>query len=210
MISSCLLQYGVCCLIGCWEVIVKRRDPNWSYLPALTINLKWNILGSAAKSKKTHLEFNFRLFRLTMWTVIGSWCDVITASTSLPRWKEPIIPDHGYLLHDLFCLQLVPKGQFEYSISPDQVGADLFYVHPRTGVMTIARPLHTENRNVYILTVRATDRGTPAQTGQATVRIQVVRNQYCPRFDGQSYQFAVSMVLDDGLIWSEFYFTRIA
>ena len=74
----------------------------------------------------------------------------------------------------------MPKGQFEYSIDTDSEGADYFYVHPITGVMSITKSLSSDSRDSYFLNILATDKGTPAQIGRATVAVTVVRNEYCP------------------------------
>ena len=97
-----------------------------------------------------------------------------------------------YLCLFLSLLQLLPKGQFEYSIDTDSEGADYFYVHPITGAMSITMSLSSDSRESYILNILATDKGTPAQIGRATVAVTVVRNEYCPVFQLSSLTYEVS------------------
>ena len=87
---------------------------------------------------------------------------------------------YKYLCLFLSLLQLLSKGQFEYSIDTDSEGADYFYVHPITNAMSITKSLSSDSRDSYFLNILATDKGTPAQTGRATVAVTVVRNEYCP------------------------------
>lgn len=77
---------------------------------------------------------------------------------------------------------MTPKGQFDYGIEANSTGAEYFNVDSKTGRMTIARPLSGDTRTRYFLIVTATDRGTPSQTGKASVTITVTRNEKCPVF----------------------------
>jgi len=89
---------------------------------------------------------------------------------------------------------LTLKGQFEYSIDPSSAGAEYFYIQPSTGVISIAKILSSDDRLTYFLAILATDKGTPAQTGRATVTITVVRNINCPVFQTTSPSYDVSHI----------------
>lgn len=53
--------------------------------------------------------------------------------------------------------------------------------------MSIARSLTSDTRTSYLLTVRATDKGTPSRSGEARVTVQISsRNIDCPQFDASS------------------------
>lgn len=80
----------------------------------------------------------------------------------------------------------MPKGQFEYRIDPNSQGSEYFYVQPQTGVMSIARTLSEDDSNSYFLTLLATDKGIPSQTGRATVTVTVIRNANCPVFQSSN------------------------
>ena len=86
----------------------------------------------------------------------------------------------------------MPKGQFEYSIDTNSEGANYFHVHPITGAMSITKSLSSDSRDSYFLNILATDKGTPAQIGRATVAVTVVRNEYCPVFQLPSLTYEVS------------------
>ena len=86
----------------------------------------------------------------------------------------------------------MPKGQFEYSIDTNSEGADYFYVHPITGAMSINKSLSSDSRDSYFLNKLATDKGTPAQIGRATVAVTVLKNKYCPVFQLSSLTYVVS------------------
>ena len=57
--------------------------------------------------------------------------------------------------------------------------------------MSITKSLSGDSRDTYFLTVLAIDKGTPAQTGRATVTVTVVRNEYCPVFESSSPVYQV-------------------
>ena len=86
----------------------------------------------------------------------------------------------------------MPKGQFEYSIDTDSEGTDYFYVHPIAGAMSITKSFSSDSRDSYFLNILATDKGTPAQIGRATVAVTFVRNEYCPAFQLSSLTYEVS------------------
>ena len=86
----------------------------------------------------------------------------------------------------------MPKGQFEYSIDTNSEGANYFHVHPITGAMSITKSLSSDSRDSYFLNILATDKGTPAPIGIATVAVTVVRNEYCPVFQLPSLTYEVS------------------
>uniref|UniRef100_A0A673XXT8 Neural-cadherin-like n=1 Tax=Salmo trutta TaxID=8032 RepID=A0A673XXT8_SALTR len=65
------------------------------------------------------------------------------------------------------------NGEIVYSISPESDPYGHFIVD-RDGIVTVSRPLDRETMPEYQLVVMATDRGSPALTGSATVQLSLL------------------------------------
>ncbi|KAL1114860.1 hypothetical protein AAG570_007684, partial [Ranatra chinensis] len=90
------------------------------------------------------------------------------------------------------------NAQVEYSI----VGGNehrKFSINKNTGVITISQPLDYEGARDYLLTVQATDLGTPPLSNQATVNISITdSNDNVPTFSQLSYSARISEDCDIG------------
>ncbi|KAJ0179077.1 hypothetical protein K1T71_004789 [Dendrolimus kikuchii] len=86
---------------------------------------------------------------------------------------------------EAFDPDLGAGGQLTYSL-PDQAPDDVvFAVDPTSGTLRTARQLNFEERQVYGVTVRATDGGQPALWAEASLVVEVVdvdENRHTPAF----------------------------
>ena len=87
----------------------------------------------------------------------------------------------------LFYKYLYLTGQIRYSLSSSYASepVERFSIDRLTGTVRLARLLDFEERQLYNLTVRAKDRGTPSLTSLAHLAVEVVdvnENLYAPRF----------------------------
>lgn len=72
---------------------------------------------------------------------------------------------------------------------------DLFQIHfiYSIGVVSIAQPLDYERAHEYLLTIQATDLGTPPLSNQATVNITILdSNDNAPVFSKMTYSARIS------------------
>ncbi|KAL5018742.1 hypothetical protein ScPMuIL_004464 [Solemya velum] len=65
-----------------------------------------------------------------------------------------------------------------------QDGLEYFYLNPFTGMLSVRKPLDTTQSDTYTLSVQLADNGIPPRRSisQASVRINIQRNEYCPVF----------------------------
>lgn len=70
---------------------------------------------------------------------------------------------------------------------------DAFYIEPVLGIITVARDLDLSNMGHYILTIRATDNGSPSLSTTTVVRIAVTLSDNTgPKFPQPEYQADIS------------------
>ena len=79
-------------------------------------------------------------------------------------------------------------GQIRYTLSSAYASetVDRFSIDRLTGTVRLMRKLDFEERQLYNLTVRAKDRGSPSLTSEAHLAVEVIdvnENLYAPRFD---------------------------
>lgn len=79
-------------------------------------------------------------------------------------------------------------GQIRYSLSSSYASetVERFSIDRQTGTVRLARRLDYEERQLYNLTVRAKDRGSPSLSSEAHLAVEVVdvnENFYAPRFE---------------------------
>ena len=80
-------------------------------------------------------------------------------------------------------------NHFTYSIASSGRAADLFFVHPKTGVITTKEKLDREEQLVYYMKVTASDDGNPPMSGTVTVTVYVNDvNDNKPKFEYPSEQ----------------------
>ena len=85
---------------------------------------------------------------------------------------------------EAFDPDLYQGGLLKYSLKHDQ--DDQFVIDEVSGTLKIKRPLDFETKQIYNLTVQATDEGSPPLTSFAHVRIEVIdvnENLHPPRFE---------------------------
>ena len=84
------------------------------------------------------------------------------------------------------------NADIEYSIK-DSLIDNVFSIDPYNGQITLAKLLDYERQTMHKLTVRATDKGTPPQTRDTIVFINVLdTNDNPPSFDEAEYTFSLS------------------
>ncbi|KAF2367299.1 Cadherin [Trinorchestia longiramus] len=78
---------------------------------------------------------------------------------------------------------------------------NIFGVFPNSGSLYLKEVLDRETRDQYVVTVVATDNGTPMSTASTTVSIAVLdANDNTPTFSKQVYEFTVEENLPEGTI----------
>ncbi|ROT61843.1 hypothetical protein C7M84_020350 [Penaeus vannamei] len=78
---------------------------------------------------------------------------------------------------------------------------NVFGVFPNSGSLYLKEVLDRETRDRYVLTVVATDNGTPVSTASTTVTINVLdANDNSPSFSKQVYEFTVEENLGSGAV----------
>lgn len=88
--------------------------------------------------------------------------------------------------------------------APSSVGGngsedDIFGIFPNSGWIYLRQPLDRESRDRYVLTVAATDNGTPAGTATSRISVTVMdANDNDPVFTRDSYEFSVEENLARG------------
>ncbi|MCC6511099.1 MAG: cadherin domain-containing protein, partial [Pirellulaceae bacterium] len=84
-----------------------------------------------------------------------------------------------------------PAGQFTWSIAGGNIG-DAFAVDPTTGVVSVrnASPIDFEQNSLFALVLRATDKGTPVQSGQTTLSVSITNINEAPIILGQALSIA--------------------
>ncbi|XP_075972507.1 FAT atypical cadherin kugelei isoform X2 [Anticarsia gemmatalis] len=106
-------------------------------------------------------------------------------ATYSARVREDVPAGTLVAVVDAFDPDLGAGGRVSYSL-PDQGPDDLvFTVDSTSGTLRTAKLLDFEERQVYGVTVRATDGGQPALWAEATVIVEVVdvdENQHAPQF----------------------------
>lgn len=76
------------------------------------------------------------------------------------------------------------NGQISYNIQADSDVLEEFYIDQR-GYLIVAKSLDRETMSQYALVILAVDKGSPAQTGTATVHLSLLDvNDNGPRFEG--------------------------
>ncbi|XP_069675157.1 protein dachsous-like isoform X2 [Periplaneta americana] len=83
----------------------------------------------------------------------------------------------------------------------DGADGDIFGIFPNSGWIYLRQPLNRESRDHYVLTVAATDNGTPAGTATSRVSVNVMdANDNDPTFTRESYEFSVEENLPRGAL----------
>ncbi|XP_068133834.1 protocadherin gamma-C5-like isoform X17 [Hyperolius riggenbachi] len=72
-------------------------------------------------------------------------------------------------------LDLKENGDIEYQFDDhtSQSAKDIFLLDPRTGEITVKRPVDYEDLNFYELYIRAVDKGTPALEGNCLIHVEI-------------------------------------
>lgn len=77
-----------------------------------------------------------------------------------------------------------PGGEIVYSLSDDSDQS--FKIDKHTGTIRTIKMLDFEERQIHSLTVRATDRGSPAISSETSVIVEIIdvnENRFAPQFD---------------------------
>lgn len=77
-------------------------------------------------------------------------------------------------------------GQVQYSMTAADESADLFAIDQMTGTVRLVQSLDFEKEQIHTLTVRATDKGSPALFSETKLELEVIdvnENAYAPVFD---------------------------
>lgn len=92
------------------------------------------------------------------------------------------------------------NARLTYRLKTDHVNdSDVFGIFPNSGLIYLKRPLDRESRDRYVLTVGATDNGTPADSASARILVTVLdANDNNPSFGNASYEFSVEENLPSG------------
>ncbi|XP_047493063.1 protein dachsous-like [Penaeus chinensis] len=92
------------------------------------------------------------------------------------------------------------NARLTYSIKEKEF-ENVFGVFPNSGSLYLKEVLDRETRDRYVLTVVATDNGTPVSTASTTVTINVLdANDNSPSFSKQVYEFTVEENLGSGAV----------
>uniref|UniRef100_A0A8C4NQR0 FAT atypical cadherin 3a n=1 Tax=Dicentrarchus labrax TaxID=13489 RepID=A0A8C4NQR0_DICLA len=84
------------------------------------------------------------------------------------------------------------NAELHYSIDAGNTG-DAFYIEPVLGIITVARDLDLSSIGHYVLTVRATDNGSPPLSTTTIVRIAVTLSDNAgPKFPQPEYQAEIT------------------
>ncbi|ALC40622.1 stan [Drosophila busckii] len=94
------------------------------------------------------------------------------------------------------------NAQITYSLNQDSINGlktvDPFTINPQTGAIITSAPLDRETNSGYLLTVTATDNGTPALSDTTDVEISITDvNDNAPTFKSPLYQ---ASILEDALV----------
>ncbi|XP_046579033.1 protocadherin Fat 4-like [Haliotis rubra] len=91
-------------------------------------------------------------------------------------------------------------NQIRYTVIGDDSAGTFFSISPITGLLSTQASLQSENVDRYSFSARAIDRGTPTLTASsnASVVINVVRNQNGPAFVGEPYGRSIRQDLGVG------------
>ena len=104
------------------------------------------------------------------------------------RLTYRLLGDTNYTSHD----DKKPLAPALSSSGGDGSEDSIFGIFPNSGWIYLRQPLDRESRDHYMLTVAATDNGTPA--GTATSRVSVIvmdANDNDPVFTHEAYEFSV-------------------
>ncbi|XP_076458558.1 cadherin EGF LAG seven-pass G-type receptor 1-like [Babylonia areolata] len=79
-------------------------------------------------------------------------------------------------------------------------GLNLFYINPINGGIYLGQPFSSDTNGFtsYVVTVQATDFGTPALSGTAVLNVNVLRNTQAPVFVSLSFSASVAQTLSVG------------
>lgn len=92
-----------------------------------------------------------------------------------------------------------PSPQAPSSGGGDGSEDDIFGIFPNSGWLYLRQPLDRETRDHYMLTVAATDNGTPAGSATSRVSVNVMdANDNDPSFSQDVYEFSVEENLARG------------
>lgn len=128
--------------------------------------------------------------------------NVVDANNNAPRFeqKEYMSPVPSDAVVGQQVVQVVAKddldfglnAEIDYSLSGGN-GSSNFAISKFDGWISVSKSLqHSQSMNVYELYVKATDRGSPPQQDEVTVRIMVTGdNRHSPVFTALSYQVFV-------------------
>jgi protocadherin-16/23 len=104
------------------------------------------------------------------------------------RLTYRLIVDTNYTQHD----DKKPLSPVVSSSGGDGSEDDVFGIFPNSGWIYLRQPLDRESRDHYMLTVAATDNGTPAGTATSRVSVNVMdANDNDPVFTHETYEFSV-------------------
>ena len=87
------------------------------------------------------------------------------------------------------------------AVAGEEEDGEVFGIFPNSGWIYLRQPLDRETRDHYMLTVAATDNGTPAGTATSRVSVTVLdANDNDPSFTMDIYEFSVEENLARGAI----------
>jgi protocadherin-16/23 len=92
-----------------------------------------------------------------------------------------------------------PSAPTPSSGGGDESEDEIFGIFPNSGWLYLRQPLDRETRDHYMLTVAATDNGTPAGSATSRVSVNVMdANDNDPSFNRELYEFSVEENLARG------------
>lgn len=138
-------------------------------------------------------------------------CNLLQAETNhFPHLTKNYIHQHVRLFQ-ILQLTAIDKdtgnnARITYRLLPsnnsdDSDIKDIFGIFPNSGWLYLKENLDREKKDRYVLTVAATDNGTPSETATTKVLIEVLdANDNDPIFDRESYEFGIEENLRRGTL----------
>ncbi|KAK0048619.1 protocadherin Fat 4, partial [Biomphalaria pfeifferi] len=120
-------------------------------------------------------------------------------NTSTYNVPIPDITDIGSVVTTVFATD-ADQDVLEYSFFANSGDFSYFYIHPRTGVITLIRSLIGTTVNTYAFQVQVRDNKQPEKFCYSGVAVSVLRDLYPPRFSQQIYTGTVSETSQNGSV----------
>ncbi|XP_041364040.1 cadherin-99C-like [Gigantopelta aegis] len=193
-----------------YEFYVTTADGRNSQEPSSTATVRVTVLNPPAKGRIVILQqlpFGrgrfLNLARLLGWD-LNDFAPVLTlASNSITMQEIAQVGEHIITATAVDNdPQNTPNSRIAFSIADitPASGSSLFYINPNDGRLYLGQPFRSDisNSNSYQVTIRATDFGSPTQSGTTILTVNVLRNSHKPVFTAGSYETSIVQTLSVG------------